>query len=120
MRYEIVSETEVIDHQTGLIWQREIAENLTYEQDLEYAERVAEETGLPWRVPTVDELASLVDRGRYAPASAFPDMPSDWFWSSSPYVGDASYAWVVNFSNGYVNSLNRNYDFAVRLVRCGE
>jgi hypothetical protein len=82
MRYEILA-TEVLDHKTGLIWQRDIAENLTFDQAFEYAERISRETGLAWRVPTFGELRTLLDRSRHNPASAFPDMPSDWFWSST-------------------------------------
>jgi hypothetical protein len=118
MRYE-VSEIEVLDTQTGLIWQREVTENLTHNQALEHAERVSQETGLPWRVPTVDELASLVDRDRMTPASGFPNMPETWFWSSSPYVGYSYLAWYVNFNSGYVNVINRYNYLAVRLVRGG-
>ena len=116
MRYE-VNETEVLDTQTGLIWQKYFTENLTYNQALEYADRESRETGLPWRVPTVDELASLVDRDRMTPASGFPNMPETWFWSSSPYVGDANYAWYVDFYDGYVYFNYRSLNLAVRLVR---
>jgi hypothetical protein len=70
-------------------------------------------------VPTKDELAGLVDRSRHDPASGFPDMPSEVFWSSSPYVGDASNAWGVYFGNGVVNGVSRDGGFAVRLVRGG-
>ncbi len=120
MQY-ITQNSEIIDNQTGLIWQRDVQNNLTYEQALELAERVALETGLAWRVPTVEELSSLLDRTRSFPASAFPDMPSDWFWSSTPDVGTADYAWSVDFKSGYVinDCLERQY--AVRLVRtCGD
>ena len=119
-RYEMSADgTEVLDHQTGLIWQRAIAENLTFDQASDYAERVAQETGLTWRVPTKDELASLVDDSRHKPASGFPDMPSERFWSSSPYVGDSSSAWVVSFNDGNVNYYGRHCSLAVRLVRGG-
>jgi hypothetical protein len=116
MRYE-VSEIEVLDTQTGLIWQREVTENLTHNQALEHAEREVQSTGLPWRVPTVDELASLVDRSQVTPASGFPNMPETWFWSSSPYVGSAYFAWYVHFNNGNVGYDYRGSGSAVRLVR---
>ena len=120
-RYEMsVDGTEVLDHQTGLIWQRAIAENLTYKQALEHAERVAQATGLAWRVPTKNELVGLVDHSRCDPASGFPDMPSERFWSSSPYVGSISSAWSVYFNDGDVDvSYDRGYSDAVRLVRGG-
>lgn len=54
---------------------------------------------------------------------AFPGTPAtavDAFWSSSPYVGRASYAWVVNFSLGYVYNDRRSSVFYVRLVRADQ
>lgn len=120
-RYEMSADgTEVLDHQTGLIWQRAIEENLTYHEALEHAGRVARATGLTWRVPTKDELAGLVDRSRHNPASGFPDMPSEVFWSSSPSVGNAYDAWFVNFGSGVVSGrFSRSFSLAVRLVRGG-
>jgi hypothetical protein len=117
MRYEI-DDNEVLDRQTGLIWQRAIAEIVTYEETHEYAERVVRETGRAWRVPTIDELASLVDRGRCRPASEFPGMTSTLFWSSSPYVGYTDFGWYVSFGNGEIGISNPADRFgSVRLVR---
>jgi hypothetical protein len=119
-RYELSADgSEVVDHQTGLIWMKQVKTGLKVAQAQDYAEQVARETGRAWRVPTVDELISLVDRSCSEPASRFPDMPSKWFWSSSPYVGDAGYAWFVFFSNGYVGNYYRSSSDAVRLVRGG-
>lgn len=115
MRYKILG-SDVLDTQTNLVW-RSPTEGLTHAEALEYAERISRETGQVWRVPTVEELASLVDRSRRDPSSAFPDMPSAVFWSSSPYVGHSNYAWDVDFDYGYVNVSNRDDYSAVRLVR---
>ncbi len=120
-RYELSADgSEVLDHQTGLIWMKQVKTGLTFAQAKAYARQVARETGRAWRVPTVDELASLVDRSRrHGSVSGFPDMPLEDFWSSSPYVGNAGYAWLVNFDYGSVNSRFRG-NFAVRLVRSGQ
>lgn len=70
------------------------------------------------------ELTSLADKGCQSPAidsTAFPATPSNWFWSSSPYVGNSYSAWSVNFNNGYVNySLRLNGSYHVRLVRASQ
>jgi hypothetical protein len=117
MRYEI-DDNEVLDHQTGLIWQRAIAEIVTYEETHEYAERVIRETSQAWRVPAIDELASLVDRGRCRPASGFPGMTSTLFWSSSPYVCYTDFVWYVSFGNGDIGISNPADRYgSVRLVR---
>ena len=118
MRY-VESELEVLDTKTELIWQREFVENLTYNEALEHAECVSQETGLTWRVPTIEELLSLVEYGHLKPASSFPDMPKLAFWSSSPYVDSTLSAWYVGFNDGVVNGGSRDYSIAVRLVRGG-
>ncbi len=117
MRFEISPDsTEVLDTRTGLIWRRDFAENLTFDQAFEYAERVARETGLAWRVPTVEELSSLLDRTRSFPASAFPDMPSDWFWSSTS-LERPEFTFHINFENGFDSNVQLNGRYAARLVR---
>jgi len=99
--------------------------HVTYEQALEHAARIAQETGVSWRMPTREELESLkslIDKTRKDPAIdtfVFPDTPSSRFWSSSPFVGSANYAWYVGFNYGFVGNVNRGYTLAVRLVRGG-
>ena len=77
-----------------------------------------------WRVPTANELASIVKYDTVNSAintTMFPNTPSEAFWSSSPYVGDSTnYAWFVNFSYGYVRYDNRSYSLPVRLVRASQ
>lgn len=112
-----VSETEILDHKTGLIWMRQVKTDLTFSQAFEYAERVARETGLAWRVPTIKELYSLLDRSRHNPASAFPDMPSDWFWSSTSLDMRPEFTFHINFEYGFDSNVQLNGRYAARLVR---
>ena len=94
-----------------------------------------------WRMPTREELRSLVYCSNGTPASvawdngcsnggkagdyqsptinlqAFPNT-SYWYWSSTP--NDASLAWVVVFDDGYDFWSNRGSDNHVRLVRSGQ
>jgi hypothetical protein len=116
MRF-VEEENQIVDTLTGLIWQSSYKPDLTFDEALEYAEIVSKETGLEWRVPTIEELSSLIDRSRANPASAFPDMSSDWFWSSSPFVVNSDNTWIVHFKYGNVFYGNRHYNYAVRLVR---
>ncbi len=78
-----------------------------------------------WRVPTEDELLSLVDYSKsLAPtlnSSAFPATPGTDFWSSSPNVNSSGYVWSVSFSVGHADMGNDpTSSFAVRLVRGGQ
>ncbi|MFI3157188.1 MAG: DUF1566 domain-containing protein [Methylococcaceae bacterium] len=78
-----------------------------------------------WRLPTADELQSIVDYSIAYPGPTidtafFPSTQQNAFWSSSPYVGYSNGAWNVYFSNGYVNFSYRGYSLPVRLVRASQ
>jgi len=78
-----------------------------------------------WRLPTADELQSIVDYGVAYPGPTidttwFPNTQGSLFWSASPYVGVSSNAWFVYFYDGYVNVYYRSNDYYVRLVRAGQ
>jgi Protein of unknown function (DUF1566) len=127
---------EVTDTKTGLIWRRcaegmiasagtctGTASTFTHEAALTRASTQATATGVAWRLPNVKELSSIADKSRSNPAidtTAFPATPASYFWSSSPYVGDAGYAWGVGFGSGYVYGNGRNSSGYVRLVRAGQ
>ena len=108
----------VTDSKTGLMWQKEYVTGKTWQQALKYCEDSTYAGYSDWRLPNKNELASLVNYEKSGePYSYFPDMPSDWFWSSSTVVLNTSYAWRVHFSYGYVNDYDKtNYSY-VRCVR---
>ena len=80
-----------------------------------------------WRVPNVNELQSIVERG-----CAWPSINSTWFpnthgslyWASSPVAGVSGSAWTVGFYYGGVGGRDpwdaRNLQNHVRLVRAGK
>ncbi len=74
-----------------------------------------------WRLPTRVELLTLVDDTRHDPAidaDAFPNTPSKWFWTATPYAGDPkTYAWIVAFHSGGTGAGNRRNSDHVRAVR---
>ena len=73
-----------------------------------------------WRLPSKEELRSIVDYSRYNPSidtDYFPNTVLSWFWSSSPYASYSYYAWIVDFGYGYDGNLNRDSSVYVRLVR---
>jgi Protein of unknown function (DUF1566) len=127
---------EVTDTKTGLIWRRcaegmtasgstcsGTASTFTHDTALTRASTQATANSVAWRLPNVKELSSIADKSRSNPAIdtvAFPATPANLFWSSSPYVGDASSAWSVDFYLGGVYDVNRNSTYYVRLVRAGQ
>jgi hypothetical protein len=76
-----------------------------------------------WRLPSEDELLSLVDYGAVGPAintTVFSATPNVYFWSTLSNVFAANYAWVVNFNDGGVfGSAAKASTYRVRLVRGG-
>jgi YVTN family beta-propeller protein len=81
-----------------------------------------------WRLPTSEELATLVDyTAATAPAintTLFPNTSSSYFWSASAYAGtyagSSSYAWPVYFYDGVVTNDFKYNAYQVRLVRAGQ
>ena len=76
-----------------------------------------------WRLPSKNELESIVEESCHSPAindSIFPATPAAFFWSSSPYAGFSRGAWSVDFGFGSVNPSDKDGGIPVRLVRGGE
>jgi hypothetical protein len=126
---------EVIDQATGLVWQRcalgqtgadcsgGSAGSYTWQQALQAAEDEREATGRPWRLPNRKELSSIVEERCYNPAinlTVFPNAPSSYYWSASPYAGSTNGAWGVDFYDGNSYGYTKGNGRYVRLVRGGQ
>ena len=78
-----------------------------------------------WRLPTIKELAVIVDSGRsshpYINTKYFPQTYPSYYWSSTTFAGYTLGAWHVLFSGGYVFSFNdKSSNYYVRAVRSGQ
>ena len=115
----------VTDNRTGLMWLK-YANNYnsgaaqTWEAALSGCESFSYAGYSDWRLPNVRELESIVDAGEQNPAintTYFLNTESSQYWTSTTYVPDTSYAWLVYFYNGGVNVYYKSYNFYVRPVR---
>jgi hypothetical protein len=72
-----------------------------------------------WRLPSINELQTLVDETKNPSINltVFPGTPSEYFWSSSPVIDDASRAWTAFFTNGSTYSFAASTARNVRCVR---
>ena len=107
----------VTDTKTGLVWQKTYETGKTWQAALDYCENLTYAGYSDWRLPDKNELASLVNYEKHNPASDFPDMPSENFWSSSTSVYDTGRAWNVDFSLGTVRNYYKTVTSYVRCVR---
>jgi hypothetical protein len=150
----IVKRGLVKDPTTGLIWMRcsfgqtwygadchgeaakvDWAEAMTVPEHFDY------EGYSDWRMPTIEELKSLVYCSSGQPKrwfsdvapkvegcqgnfvrptifnAAFSQTPSTWFWTSSANAIETNFSWTVNFNSGYDGYGNKTGLGAVRLVR---
>lgn len=101
------------DNNTKLYWQVDYTSK-TWEEALEYCENLEYGGYSDWRLPNVNELYSLINHGRYGPASTFSGMPGATFWTST---ANAASVLSVNFANGTVSTIVKNYSEYVRCVR---
>jgi hypothetical protein len=95
----------VLDKETGLVWEKSPdTTTRTWANAISYAynKNVGGRKG--WRLPTVEELASLVDLTQSNPAipsgHPFTNVQLSGYWSATTVAGTA---WDVYFHNGNVS-----------------
>ena len=114
----------VRDKRTGLVWERSPALDMS---DWEMAQRRCSSShaggNTDWRVPTVQELATLVE-----PSSIEVKLPADHpfanvepgiYWSATERWENRAYASFVNFSSGRSATLEKYMPTFVWCVRGG-
>jgi hypothetical protein len=79
-----------------------------------------------WRLPNINELASLVNYGQANPATwlgtqGFTNVQAPYYWSSTTYAPSTTYAWYIHMGDGYVDfNLKTSYGYYVWPVRGGQ
>ena len=108
----------VFDALTGLTWQvGNIFDHqpLSWSDGLEAAEALAQRSGQPWRMPTINELESLVDASEHTPAlprgHPFRNHQQG-YWSSTTSGFEKGWAYVLYLDKGAVGvGYKSNKDF---------
>ena len=133
-RYTSRDDGTIIDHTTGLTWEKKTAANMldayTFDDAFVYVAGLnATRFGGhdDWRLPNIRELQSLIDYGRFDPAVApeFNDCArgsctvSGSYWSSTQAVSAGILAWRVNFVDGFQITGGKTFQIRVRAVRGG-
>jgi uncharacterized protein DUF1566 len=137
-RFEVLpafDNAAVLDKETGLVWEQSPGDtngdgnvDLSDEQDWTAASLhcIAKNVGgrKGWRLPSIPELASLVDPSQSNPAlpagHPFTDVQSStYYWSAPPNAANATAAWRVFFSFGYVDTDVKTGPLFVWCVRGG-
>jgi hypothetical protein len=117
----------ITDMATGLMWVKDPSAvsgiNSTYDFSgcITAAEGLTYAGNSDWRLPNINELASIVNYGANSPAkySAFESL-SNWYQSSTTKNSDSANAWRVNMADGTINPDFAKVNFAaIRPVRGG-
>jgi len=111
----------ITDHATGLIWQQSGSPNYIYLKDVPaYIEKLNREKFAgysDWRLPTVDELKSLITENKQSNdlyINSIFDKTQRWCWTSDNRASGG--AWLVFFDFGDVNWYDDGGSY-VRAVR---
>ncbi len=100
----------VLDKETGLVWEQSpVTATLDWVSALVFCNGQNVGNRLGWRLPTLQELASLIDPTQSGPAlpsgHPFSNVQSSGYWSASTYADSALSAWYVDLSSGDVARL---------------
>jgi hypothetical protein len=120
-----VTDDVVLDRETRLVWERAPS---TQKQDswdaaivYSYSKALAARKG--WRLPTIEELLSLVDPTQtnptLPPGHPFQNVQIDYFyWSSTLGMSSPpTFAWAYNFGNGDTSNVLKTAKLYSWLVR---
>ena len=108
------------------MWQKgSSSSDHTWDEALSYCERMNLGGYTDWRLPTVNELRSIMDFSRRNPAinaTYFPVGSGNYYWSSTTYASTTGNAWGIGVrATATINSIGKtSYGYYVRAVRQGQ
>jgi hypothetical protein len=107
----------VRDTSTGLTWQQTL-DAATY--DFDAAKSACLALGNSYRLPTLNELLSIVDPLPAPPSiqsQVFPGTPQATFWTASASTLNGAQAWTVSFLDGISTPVDKTTRARIRCVR---
>ena len=107
----------VYDSEHNLHWTKNHGSTSNWKSALDRCQNLEYSGYDDWRLPSINELVSLIDYSEKKPASRFPGMTSSSFWASTSEQNYAPNAWVVIFSNGKVDTIDKTNNAKVLCVR---
>ena len=98
----------VLDRETGLVWERAPSTSISFWVNAQInCVRLNLGGRKGWRLPSIQELSSLIDPTQSTPAlpSGHPfTVQSSFYWSATTVSFDtSSRAWLVRFGDGFVD-----------------
>ncbi|MCF6155725.1 MAG: DUF1566 domain-containing protein [Candidatus Brocadia sp.] len=125
-RFVLVLDDEAIyDKETGLVWEKSPdTTRRTWADAILYAYRKTVGGRKGWRLPTVEELASLVDPTQTFPALFLPgghpftNVQLDHYWSATIHANNTNFALTVSFQADFVSNDDRGSSDSLHYVWC--
>ena len=125
------TEKTVTDNLTGLVWSKDAnlaATAKTWQQALDYVKSLNSVNFSghnDWRLPNINELASIVNNGQSNQATwlneqGFTNVQSIYYWSATSYAGGTNVAWLVDMGSGGVGYGGKTSGDYVWPVRSGQ
>jgi len=127
-RFELVLDgAAVLDKETGLVWEKAPSPG-TFTWTAAYSSCMNLQLGgrMGWRLPTIEQLASLVDPSVSPPGPTLPtghpfiNVQPSYYWSAKTLPLATSYAWDVNLRYGFVTLDLKDRTYHSWCVRGGD
>jgi uncharacterized protein DUF1566 len=120
----------VYDKETGLVWEQAPSTFGTWQNAQIDCNSKTVGNRKGWRLPTIQELASLIDPTVLFPGPTLPaghpfnvqsNVQVPGYWSATTNATNASLAWFVHFASGSVFSNGvKSFSFFIWCVRGGQ
>ena len=116
----LLAKDVIYDTTTKLLWQDakdNVDLSITFFEADKYCHKLIIGEYKDFRLPTLNELQSIVDYNKYKPAiiNGFTYAANETYWSTTPFIEDTSEVWTIHFKKGARSVKGRHYS---RYVRC--